>query len=69
MLRVESLDDFVALLERSNLLSEENRLDLWDAANGLKSAIELADWLVNQRWLTIPGFHHRLTRDLNEASP
>lgn len=52
MLRVESLDDFVALLERSNLLSEENRLDLWDAANGLKSAIELADWLVNQRWLT-----------------
>jgi ribonuclease P protein component len=24
---------------------------------------------LNQRWLTIPGFHHRLTRDLNEASP
>lgn len=52
MLRVESLDDFVALLKRSNLLSEENRLDLWDAANGLKSAKELADWLVKQRWLT-----------------
>lgn len=24
---------------------------------------------LNQRWLTIPGFHHRLTRELNEASP
>ena len=24
---------------------------------------------LNQRWLTIPGFHHRLKRDSNEASP
>ncbi len=52
MPRVESLDDFVALLERSHLLSDENRLDLWDAANGLKSARELAEWLIKQRWLT-----------------
>lgn len=52
MPRVESLDEFVTLLERSDLLSEERRLDLWDAANGLKSARELADWIVKQRWLT-----------------
>ena len=52
MSRVESTDEFVRLLKQSELLSTEQTLDLWDAANGHKNAREMANWLVKQQWLT-----------------
>ncbi len=49
MPRVESREEFLALLNRSELLSREQILDV---SNSLQTLRELAEWLVKQRWLT-----------------
>ena len=52
MPRMESVEAFLTLLERSELLSHEQILDVSDVANSLQTPRELANWLVKQRCLT-----------------
>ncbi|MBC7818904.1 MAG: serine/threonine protein kinase [Planctomycetaceae bacterium] len=52
MPRVESVEEFLTLLKRSELLSHEQIVEMSDASNSLQNPRELADWLVKQLWLT-----------------
>lgn len=52
MPRMESLEAFLTLLKRSELLSCERVCDVSDVSNSLQTPRELANWLVKQRWLT-----------------
>ena len=52
MPRVETVEAFLALLNRSQLLSREQLLELCGAAHAHSSPRELADWLVKKKWLT-----------------
>ena len=48
----ESLETFLSRLNRSKLLSREQMSDLCDASHARSTPRELANWLVQQRWLT-----------------
>ena len=52
MPRMESVEAFLTLLDRSELLSREQMLGVSDVSNSLRTPQELANWLVKQRWLT-----------------
>jgi serine/threonine-protein kinase len=52
MPRVNTVEAFLALLNRSQLLSREQILKLCGGAHAHSSPRELADWLVVQQWLT-----------------
>jgi serine/threonine protein kinase len=52
MPRVETVEAFVTLLNRSQLLSREQLLELCGGANAHSTPRELADWLVSLQWLT-----------------
>lgn len=48
----ETLETFLSRLNRSKLLSREQMADLCDASHARSTPRELANWLVQQRWLT-----------------
>ena len=52
MPRMESVDEFLLRLNRSELLSREQIQDLSEVAQSLQTPRELGNWLVTQRWLT-----------------
>ncbi|MFM9964087.1 MAG: serine/threonine-protein kinase [Planctomycetaceae bacterium] len=52
MLRTESVEAFLALLKRSELLAHEQLLEARDVSRSLSDPRELTRWLVKQRWLT-----------------
>ena len=52
MPRMESVEAFLTLLDRSELFSREQMLGVSDVSNSLRTPQELANWLVKQRWLT-----------------
>ena len=52
MPRMESVEAFLTLLKRSELLSGEQILGVSDVLNSLRTPRELANWLVKQRCLT-----------------
>lgn len=52
MERVESVEVFLTLLERSELLTREQFLELRDASQSQVDPTAVADWLVDRRWLT-----------------
>ena len=52
MPRVDTVEAFLALLNRSQLLSREQVLELCGVAHAHSTPRELADWLVQQKWLT-----------------
>lgn len=52
MPRMESVEAFLALLERSELLAHEQLLEAKDVSRSQSDSRELTRWLVKQRWLT-----------------
>lgn len=52
MPRMESVEAFLTLLNRSELLSREQVCEVSDVSNSLRTPRELANWLIKQRWLT-----------------
>lgn len=52
MPRMESVEEFLTRLHRSELLSCEQLRDVSEVARSLQTPRELANWLVKQRWLT-----------------
>ncbi|TXT37388.1 MAG: serine/threonine protein kinase [Planctomycetota bacterium] len=48
----ESLETFLSRLNRSKLLSREQMADLCDVSHARSTPRELANWLVQQQWLT-----------------
>ncbi len=52
MPRMESVEAFLTLLKRSELLSLEQLLDLRTLSDSQQTPRELANWLVKQHWLT-----------------
>lgn len=52
MPRVKSVEAFLALLNRSQLLSHEQVVELCGGSASHSTPRELADWLVKQQWLT-----------------
>jgi serine/threonine protein kinase len=49
---MESVEAFLALVKRSELLSPEKLLEISAFSDSRQEPRELADWLVKQRWLT-----------------
>ncbi len=52
MPRVDTVETFLALLNRSQMLSREQVLELCGASHAHSTPRELADWLVKKKWLT-----------------
>jgi serine/threonine-protein kinase len=52
MPRVETVEAFLALVNRSQLLSREQIFELCGVSHAHSTPRELADWLVKQQWLT-----------------
>ena len=52
MPRMESVEEFLALLNRSELFSSEQMRDVTDASSSHRTPRELANWLVKQHLLT-----------------
>ncbi len=52
MPRMESVEEFLTRLNRSELLSCEQIRDVSEVSNSLQTPRDLANWLVKQRWLT-----------------